>query len=60
MIITTNNNCPHIGELIPIEKFNSIKFSELSCKNCEEKNDLWICLFSSIFFPIIKKTKNIA
>ena len=45
MIITTNNNCPHIGELIPIEKFNSIKFSELSCKNCEEKNDLWICLF---------------
>ena len=45
MIITTNNNCPHIGELLPIEKFKSIKFSELTCKNCEEKNDLWICLF---------------
>ena len=45
MIITTNNNCPHIGELIPIDKFSSIKFNLLKCKNCEEKNELWVCLF---------------
>ena len=45
MIVNSNNNCPHIGELVPFDKFSSINFSELKCKNCEEKNDLWICLF---------------
>ena len=58
MIITTNNNCPHIGELIPIEKFKSIKFSALSCKNCEEKNDLWICLFCGEAFCGRYKNKH--
>ena len=45
MIVTSNNNCQHIGELIPLEHFNSINLLELKCKNCEEKSDLWICLF---------------
>jgi ADP-ribosylglycohydrolase/NAD-dependent SIR2 family protein deacetylase len=45
MIISINNNCPHIGELISFDKFNSINFFELKCKNCEEKSDIWICLF---------------
>ena len=58
MIITTNNNCPHIGELLPIEKFKSIKFSDLSCKNCEEKNDLWICLFCGQSFCGRYKNKH--
>ena len=45
MIVTSNKNCPHIGELIPFNNLNSLNFSELKCKNCEENSDLWICLF---------------
>ena len=58
MIITTNSNCPHIGELLPIEKFNTIKFSNLKCKNCEEKDDLWICLFCGESFCGRYKNKH--
>ena len=38
--------CPHIGKLnlIDIEKFQKIPFENLKCQNCEEKNDLCICL----------------
>ena len=43
MFVSDNKNCPHIKNLLPIEKFSSIKFSELKCKNCEEKKDLWVC-----------------
>ena len=50
MIVTSNNNCPHIGELISIDVFNSINFKELKCKNCEEKLDLWICIFCGTSF----------
>jgi uncharacterized UBP type Zn finger protein len=45
MIVSSNKNCPHIGQLISIDDFNSIKFTELKCENCEEKSDLWICMF---------------
>ena len=58
MIITTNNNCPHIGELIPIDKFSSIKFNLLKCKNCEEKNELWVCLFCGESFCGRYKNKH--
>ena len=44
MIVSDNKNCPHIINLISLEAIKSIKFSELKCKNCEEKKDLWICL----------------
>ena len=51
-----NHNCPHINGLIPLDKFNTINFSELKCKNCEEKTDLWICLFCGESF--CSKNKN--
>ena len=40
-------HCPHIISfpLCPLDKFKEvIDFSSLKCKNCEEKNELWICL----------------
>ena len=44
MIVSFSKDCPHTSNLISIDIFNSIKFFELKCKNCEEKKDLWICL----------------
>jgi len=40
-------NCPHVKSknLLPVEKFKSLSFADLKCKNCEEKSELWICLF---------------
>ena len=40
-------DCPHIinANLIPIEEFQQINFSNLKCQNCEEKIDIMICLF---------------
>ena len=47
MLAPVSKYCPHIenANLLPIEEFNKIDFEELKCKNCEEKKDLWICLF---------------
>ena len=50
MIVTSNNNCPHIGKIIPFEALNSINFTELKCLNCKEKLDLWICMFCGSAF----------
>ena len=42
----SKKNCPHIEKLnlIDIEKFKKIPFEDLKCQNCDEKNDIWICL----------------
>jgi len=40
-------DCPHVNSknLFPLEKFKSLPFADLKCKDCEEKSKLWICLF---------------
>ena len=47
MLVEAKLNCPHVknDNLLPIEDFKKIKFAELKCENCEEKKELWICLF---------------
>ena len=50
MIVSPNTNCPHINNLYPLNEFELIKFESLKCENCEEKNDLWICLSCSKAF----------
>ena len=39
-------NCPHINisNLIPITEFSKLPFHRLKCENCDEKNELWICI----------------
>ena len=44
MIVSPNLNCQHINNLYPLKEFELVKFDSLKCENCEEKNDLWICL----------------
>ena len=56
MIVSSNNNCSHISTLISIENFTSINFTDLKCKNCEEKSDLWICMFCGT--PFCGRYKN--
>ena len=56
MIVSSNKNCPHIGQLISIDDFNTINFTELKCENCEEKSDLWICMFCGT--PFCGRYKN--
>ena len=56
MIVSSNTNCPHISKLISIENFNTINFNELKCKNCEEKQELWICMFCGT--PFCGRYKN--
>ena len=50
MIVSPNTNCPHINNLYPLNEFELVKFESLKCENCEEKNDLWICLSCSKAF----------
>ena len=52
-----NHNCPHITGLISLDTFNSLNFSDLKCKNCDEKSDLWICLMCGESF--CSKNKNL-
>ena len=46
MSLKSKKNCPHIEKLnlIDIEKFKKIPFEKLKCQNCNENNDIWICL----------------
>ena len=51
--------------LIDIEKFKNILFGNLKCQNCDEKNDIWICLICGDSFcskninsHIIQHTQN--
>ena len=57
MIVSSNKFCAHIGKLISLEDFNSINFKELKCKNCEEKSELWICMFCGV--PFCGRYKNL-
>ena len=45
--VQVKKDCPHVNSrnLFPLEKFKSLPFADLKCKNCEEKSELWICLF---------------
>ena len=44
--MNAKKDCPHIesSKLISLEEFNKISFGDLKCKNCDEKEELWICL----------------
>ena len=39
-------DCPHItqSKLLSIEDFTKIPFAEMKCENCEEEEDIFICL----------------
>ena len=47
MLAHFKEDCPHVEspDLFPIEDFAKIDFANLKCENCEEKEELWICLF---------------
>ena len=44
--VSPKTNCPHIekSNLLDLKEFKKIPFEELKCKNCDEKDELWICL----------------
>lgn len=46
MNIDPIKNCPHINisDLFPINEFVKLPFHRLKCENCDENNELWICL----------------
>ena len=45
MPINFNNDCPHVEvDLLTLEDFSKIPFAQLKCENCEEKEDIFICL----------------
>ena len=52
MQMDIQEDCPHIknANLLPIEEFKQINFSDLKCQNCDEKEDLMICLFCGKIF----------
>ena len=47
MLIPVKSDCPHVenANLLPLDEFTQINFSELKCKNCQEERELLICLF---------------
>ena len=52
-------DCPHLNTqtLLQVEKFKDLAFSELKCKNCSEKSEIFICLFCGEAF-CSKKIKS--
>ena len=52
-------DCPHVNTqtLLQVEKFKDLAFSELKCKNCSEKSEIFICLFCGEAF-CSKKIKS--
>ena len=58
MSLKSKHNCPHIEKinLIDIEKFQKMQFENLKCQNCDENNDIWICLICGECF--CSKNKN--
>ena len=52
MWVSLKKDCPHAlkDNLIDIEKFKQINFSELKCQKCDEKTELWICLTCGLPF----------
>ena len=46
MDIEPERNCPHIDKsnLFPILNFSKLPFHRLKCENCDENNELWICI----------------
>jgi NAD-dependent SIR2 family protein deacetylase len=46
MSLKCKEDCPHadISKLLPLNKFKSMSFADLQCKNCKEKTELLICL----------------
>ena len=58
MWVSLKKDCPHVlkDNLIDIEKFKQINFSELKCQKCDEKIELWICLICGL--PFCSRYKN--
>ena len=58
MWVSLKKDCPHAlkDNLIDIEKFRQINFSELKCQKCDEKIELWICLICGL--PFCSRYKN--
>ena len=47
MIVHFKENCPHVesSNFFPLDDFKNLDFPNLKCENCDEKKELWICLF---------------
>ena len=58
MIDNTKTDCSHVSQakLYSLEDFNKISFKNLKCENCDEQNELFICLVCSKAF--CSKNKN--
>ena len=52
MIVNFRKDCPHAlkDNLMNLEDFKKIDFSNLKCGKCEEKTELWICLHCGLSF----------
>ena len=46
MNVNPIRNCPHIQalNLFPIKEFSKLPIHRLKCENCDENNELWICI----------------
>ena len=53
-------DCPHISQsnLFSIEDFEKISFNEIKCENCEEVEDLRICLYCGKSFCSLNKNSH--
>ena len=58
--VSPKTNCPHIekSNLLDLKEFKKIPFEELKCKNCDEKDELWICLICGESFCSRYKNKH--
>ena len=55
-------DCPHVESpnFISLEEFSKMDFTSVKCENCEEKEDLWICLFCGKAFCSRNKNAHFA
>ena len=46
MNVNPIRNCPHIQAInfCPINEFSKLPINRLKCENCDENNELWICI----------------
>lgn len=52
MIVSPRTDCSHIQKekMYNEEKLKDIMFNKVKCEKCDEKNELWICLYCSLAF----------
>ena len=53
-------DCPHVSQakLLSLEDFSKISFSKLKCENCDEVEELLICIFCGKAFCSKKKNSH--